>query len=194
MNSDIERRNLHQISKIPSKQRRWESKHIAPKAKVSRYFNPNSNLTELEEERKEEHKQIVREKHDEVINLEKYIDSEIYVPRILHEEQLLKSLVVESRIPRGIATEGKVQLQNEQKRKFDERLQKDIDDIEKRLGLKKQNIVVEVQKFLNTQATTKNIDLLGSALKAKHRQLPQSSMEISVGSQERQTFNGSTIK
>jgi hypothetical protein len=76
-------------------------------------------LTELEEERKEEHKQVVREKHDEVLSLEKYIDSEIYVPRILHEEHLIKSLVVESKIPRGTGSEGKVKLQNEQKRKFD---------------------------------------------------------------------------
>jgi len=41
--------------------------------------------------------------------LEKYIDSEIFVPKILHEESLIKSLIVESKIPRHLRANSEIE-------------------------------------------------------------------------------------
>jgi hypothetical protein len=54
----IEKRNIHLIKKIPSKQRRWENhKPTHNKAKLSKDFQSPSNLLE------QEHRQVVREEN-----------------------------------------------------------------------------------------------------------------------------------
>jgi polyhydroxyalkanoate synthesis regulator phasin len=106
------------------------------------------------------------------------------VPRILHEEHLIKSLVVESKLhhsPEAVVEYSeKMRQQNEQQRKFDMRIQKDIADIERRLGLKRQDPVSQVvAKFLNNKATTNNIDLLASHLKKGAGRINNASKNLS---------------
>jgi hypothetical protein len=62
-------------------------------------------------------------------------------------------------------------LQNEHKRKFDERLKKDIEAIERRLGLRKLDGLDNVKKLINQHATTKNIDLLATKFKEEPRSI-----------------------
>lgn len=75
----------------------------------------------------------MREKQTDIKTLEKYIDTEIFVPKILHEEALIKSLVIESKVNHGrkkkppqeetsTDVSEKIRLLNERQRMYDQRL------------------------------------------------------------------------
>ena len=106
--------------------------------------------------------------------LEKYIDSEIFVPKILHEESTLKAMVIDNKMrnspvlvgEKGDDWKKRVQIQIAKQREYDQRIQKNIEQIELRLGLKKVNLIDTVTKLMNTNATQNNIQLLQARVNA----------------------------
>ena len=63
----------------------------------------------------------------------------------------------------------KFRRENERQRDYNEKIRLDIENMEKRMGLKKPHFMDTVTQFLNTPETSKNIDLLKSRIKVRSR-------------------------
>lgn len=106
--------------------------------------------------------------------MEKYVDSEICVPAVLHDENMIRSMVNGSLDKDAVSPSTKrflgtthFQMQAQNKLEFDRRIKRNIDDIEKRLGLKKTKGADYAMEYMNYEATNKNIDLLKSQVMSK---------------------------